>query len=148
MSNLRSLVLAASLWATLTPTAPAAQQSCEEVEAVVLQCARPEGISGQPPACFCEGERVENLELSCEVNFGCATSEEVGFGTWPACDCRSREEIVPPGTGPEEPQPGPNVEAGGVDVCKQFFQCPAQASMAVRSGQCVCVLEMLPAFTE
>jgi hypothetical protein len=140
----RVLALSAVVLLSLAQGA-AAQQTCREIEAVLLQC--PEGgniISGDPPYCFCEGLPVEPLKLTCEVNFACPSASYVAFGDFPECGCRPKEGggTIPDGN----ILPGPDPIS--VDICKQYLECPSGAQMQVMGGQCACSLVMLPEFKD
>ncbi len=124
--------------------APAeAQQTCAEIDAVVLQCPDPAGISGAPPLCQCEGIPVDPLELTCAANFGCASGDEVANGDWPDCAC-SAPGPGSGGGGPDSGLPGPGVELGGGATCDAFFECPQGAEMEVIGGRCSCTIIVLP----
>ncbi len=146
---MRTTVLIAAWLGLVVPLPLLAQQSCQEIDAVLLQCSNGEGITGEPPSCFCDGNAVEPLELTCAVNFACPDSGLVGSGTWPECFCRVAEETTPGGRGDEGPDgPSPGVDLGGTETCEQFFECPSGAEMEVIGGQCACTLVMLPAVEE
>jgi hypothetical protein len=92
--------------------------------------------------------------LTCAVNFGCATDQEVGFGDWPECGCSPIEEAggtstLGGGDGtPGEIGLGVGGGLGGVPTCEEFFDCPSGAKMEVQHGRCSCTLIMLPEFRE
>jgi hypothetical protein len=130
-----------------------AQESCAQIEAVILACQPPGVIFGDPPFCQCDGLKVEKLELTCEANFGCPNETYVGFGDWPNCGCRAKDEPVV--VGPEtditveapEPETFIGASEGGDAVCQQFFSCPG-GTMMVQNGRCTCMAQMLPQFND
>ncbi|MGV3491069.1 MAG: hypothetical protein ACO1OG_07070 [Devosia sp.] len=125
----------------------AAQQSCAEIEAVILQCSPDGEITGESPACACNGAPVEQLELTCERNYGCTSTSFVGDGEWPNCACVPVNATPdgPGGPGSEgSPEPGPQTDLGGAATCEAFFECPQGAEMEVRDGRCTCSIIMLP----
>lgn len=129
-----------------------AQQTCAEINAVTLQCAPDRMISGAPPNCACEGVPIDPpLELTCERNFGCPGSGEVGTGEWPECGCVAPDAGPEPGGGttnggPEGPGPSPGL--GGAHTCEMFLECPSGSTMEVHGGKCTCTLVMLPQIRE
>lgn len=130
-----------------------AQQSCEEIEAVILRCPDPTLISGSPPSCACNGVPVEPLELTCAINFGCPTGDQIGFGDWPECSCRTVDDTGSGGSGGSGGGNGGGIGGvggglGGAATCEQFLECPSGSHMEVLGGQCSCVIVMLPAIKE
>ena len=127
------------------------QQTCQEIEAVILACPESDAIFGDPPSCHCAGLPIEPLELTCPVNFGCPMPAQVASGHWPSCTCPAPDEIVvDPGSGGDGGGTGTGVGAGlgGSDVGEQFLECPSGAEMEVLGGQCTCTLIMWPEFEE
>src|SRR5262249_53939486 len=107
-----------------------AQQTCQEIDAVVLQCPDVNKISGDPPDCFCDAAFIRPpLELSCDRNYGCGNDSFVGAGDWPECFCRKKRDVQQPGSnGGGESIPGAGTiggSLGGVETCKEFFECPS-----------------------
>lgn len=151
MSMLRrsaSVLILAAIWALLFVPQASAQQRCDEIDAVILQCAPDRMITGDPPNCACDGVPVDPpLELTCERNFGCPGPTEIATGEWPECGCVVPETEPPTGGGSGGggmEGPGPGVSLGGVDTCEMFFECPSGAEMTVEGGRCSCTLVMLP----
>ena len=147
----------ANLFATAVLIALAApvtaQQTCQEVEAVILQCPDNQGILRRAAVLQAAmGCRWDPLDLTCEVNFGCPGIDEVGVGEWGACACVQAEAAGPgPGNGGGGNGGGIAVVGGGlggVPTCQQFLECPSGSHMEVHDGQCTCRLEMLPAFKD
>ena len=144
-------VLVAGLLA-LTPAS--GQQTCQQIDAVTLQCPNPESISGEPPNCFCDGAPIDSLELTCARNFGCPDATFVGEGNFPECWCRKLEDTGDTGTtgstgGGTDTGTGPiGSSLGGADTCAQFFECPQGAEMVVEVGQCFCEARYAPAVKE
>jgi hypothetical protein len=147
-----STIVTAALFSALLAAAPVtAQQTCAEIEAVILACSPDREISGEPPSCACDGVPVEPLELTCERNFGCPVSTEIGNGEWPNCACVPAQSQPDGSSGTGNggsPDIGPSTSLGGSHTCEMFFECPSGAEMEVEEGRCTCTLVMLPQFKE
>lgn len=131
-----------------------AQQSCQKLDAVVINCPDASKISGEPPNCFCNGKPIDQpLELTCERNFACPDSSSAGAGKFPECWCRKLKTGGNGGGGGSGGGNGSGTGSiggslGGAETCSQFFECPSGSKMEVQNGQCTCTLVMLPTVKE
>lgn len=147
-----ALAMLAFLALSAGATSVSAQQTCAEIDLVRLECPDLKTVSGEPPACSCNGVPIDPpLEPTCERNYGCPDNSYVGTGNWPECGCRKVKEGSPPpggGNGAEGAPGGIGTSLGGSDTCEQFFECPSGSEMEVSGGQCRCTLVMLPAWRD
>jgi hypothetical protein len=112
----------------------------------------PEGTigSGEFPDCFCPIDQKKLPEPpNCEANWECVTDVLVGTGKWPSCWCVERDSSKRPGGGGNGGGSGGiGTSMGGLDTCRQFFDCPACYKMILSSSQCLCEPIMLKAENE
>jgi hypothetical protein len=103
----------------------------------------PEGTlgSGEFPDCWCPIDQEKLPQPpTCEASWECVTDKLVGAGEWPVCGCVERDTHKRPGGGGGNGggSNGIGSSMGGLDTCRQFFDCPACYKMILSGSNCMC----------